>query len=568
MFWKPMLRNTLIALLFTSACSFAYLEPAHGQQGGGMGGDQSEMEEIEKRIRNVKSNIEIERKRGNDKRVDSLILEYREEISALNELRYKSKSEENKFRKNGEGSTTDNIDAGGGDQRAPEITIDEGGFIHTYYEDGEKSSYKISTDGGESWGGSGEIEEVSLPDMTSGGDRVYASFTESDLASDDLLVSTHESSGLQLHEVQPSGVGDVVRSRIETDVEDFGTGNEFVYMAWIASELGNDALRFSYSGNRGESFIEGYELVDDARNFLDISYGHDYIYITYQRDSDGKVMVIKNNFFGNEDSWSDPVQVPLQYEGSDLESPTGPSVAAGEDGDVVVTYHATDDLQTADIYKVYSSDYGYNWSGPVKVSDGSYGNRYPRLYYDKEYNSYYLSYSEKLNNDPFDDPRGYVRVKSGSSPSGSWGEVRSTVGEASVEDYHPVHTSSEGNDVLAWVRHSEYGNGYDIMFEGNTEQPDPGITLTNPSGGETWEIGTTHTIEWSSQDLQGSPVDIELRQDGSTVTTLASGIDGSQGSYEWTISEDRSRTGRRAPDTRFSSRPPRPVPPARAGRSS
>jgi len=73
-----------------------------------------------------------------------------------------------------------------------------------------------------------------------------------------------------------------------------------------------------------------------------------------------------------------------------------------------------------------------------------------------------------------------------------------------------------------------------------TSDGDPQISVTSPSGGETWEIGTTHTIGWSSQDLQGSPVDIELRQDGSTVTTLASGIDGSQGSYEWTISEDRS----------------------------
>jgi hypothetical protein len=72
-----------------------------------------------------------------------------------------------------------------------------------------------------------------------------------------------------------------------------------------------------------------------------------------------------------------------------------------------------------------------------------------------------------------------------------------------------------------------------------TSDTAPQITVTNPSGGETWEIGTTHTIEWTSQDLQGSPVDIELLQDGNLVTTLESEAT-DDGSYEWTISEDRS----------------------------
>jgi hypothetical protein len=62
------------------------------------------------------------------------------------------------------------------------------------------------------------------------------------------------------------------------------------------------------------------------------------------------------------------------------------------------------------------------------------------------------------------------------------------------------------------------------------------LDVTNPDGGENWEIGTTETILWANQYLPGY-VDVELsRNGGNTWETLAIRTAAS-GSYDWVVTE-------------------------------
>jgi hypothetical protein len=67
----------------------------------------------------------------------------------------------------------------------------------------------------------------------------------------------------------------------------------------------------------------------------------------------------------------------------------------------------------------------------------------------------------------------------------------------------------------------------------------PSITITSPSGGETWTRGTTKTITWSYTGSPGSTVEIDLVKGGTTVGTIANSVptgSGGKGSYSWPIS--------------------------------
>jgi hypothetical protein len=73
------------------------------------------------------------------------------------------------------------------------------------------------------------------------------------------------------------------------------------------------------------------------------------------------------------------------------------------------------------------------------------------------------------------------------------------------------------------------------MSDANFTILQPAISVLSPNGGETWGIGTIHTITWSSVAISGS-VKIELSRDGGTTyeTLFASIPD--DGSEPWTVS--------------------------------
>ena len=60
----------------------------------------------------------------------------------------------------------------------------------------------------------------------------------------------------------------------------------------------------------------------------------------------------------------------------------------------------------------------------------------------------------------------------------------------------------------------------------------PAITVVAPNGGESWEIGSTQEIKWSSINVDG-PVKIELTRNGEIFETITESTDNT-GSFRWT----------------------------------
>ncbi|MBN2102934.1 putative Ig domain-containing protein [bacterium] len=84
--------------------------------------------------------------------------------------------------------------------------------------------------------------------------------------------------------------------------------------------------------------------------------------------------------------------------------------------------------------------------------------------------------------------------------------------------------------------HPGYVYVYDVMDEDFTLSP-PALTVTDPDGGENWEIGSGHPIQWSDTDLNNSDrVTIELSRDnGSSYSPLFSNIYNNH-SKSWEVS--------------------------------
>jgi hypothetical protein len=65
------------------------------------------------------------------------------------------------------------------------------------------------------------------------------------------------------------------------------------------------------------------------------------------------------------------------------------------------------------------------------------------------------------------------------------------------------------------------------------------ITVTSPTGGETWYAGDTNTITWSSSNA-GSDVKIEVSRDGGSTWSSITGSTPNVGSYAWTVTSPTS----------------------------
>jgi hypothetical protein len=73
-----------------------------------------------------------------------------------------------------------------------------------------------------------------------------------------------------------------------------------------------------------------------------------------------------------------------------------------------------------------------------------------------------------------------------------------------------------------------YGN------EETFETLDPSITVTSPNGGETWVVGTVHTITWTSDSVEGN-VKIQYSIDNGQNWTGIISSTGNDGSFPWTV---------------------------------
>ncbi len=66
----------------------------------------------------------------------------------------------------------------------------------------------------------------------------------------------------------------------------------------------------------------------------------------------------------------------------------------------------------------------------------------------------------------------------------------------------------------------------------------PSITVTSPNGGESWEQGSAHNINWTAESFTGN-VKIELA-DGTTTVVLADAIAATTGTWLWNIPADQA----------------------------
>ncbi|MCB7129755.1 MAG: hypothetical protein J3T61_09490, partial [Candidatus Brocadiales bacterium] len=134
----------------------------------------------------------------------------------------------------------------------------------------------------------------------------------------------------------------------------------------------------------------------------------------------------------------------------------------------------------------------------------------------------------------------------------SSGNVGSTVGLHYSTDggntWDEITTSTANNGSYAWtlpnfietqsackikVSTSQYADESDDTFTINAE-PNT-LTLTSPSGGETWQEQSTQTITWTSSGDVGDYVSLDYSLDGGTTWTQIVSSTGNDGSHSWTL---------------------------------
>jgi hypothetical protein len=79
--------------------------------------------------------------------------------------------------------------------------------------------------------------------------------------------------------------------------------------------------------------------------------------------------------------------------------------------------------------------------------------------------------------------------------------------------------------------------------DGNFRVGGGNITVTSPNGGETWPIGSTQTIQWTS-DWTGGNVKIEVSRNGGRTWTLIVRTNPNDGSYSWKVIKPAGLTAR------------------------
>ncbi|MGD9402068.1 MAG: C25 family cysteine peptidase [bacterium] len=117
-------------------------------------------------------------------------------------------------------------------------------------------------------------------------------------------------------------------------------------------------------------------------------------------------------------------------------------------------------------------------------------------------------------------------------------------GEASDGSYPWTVPSSPTTQARVKVlAHDAAGNSGEDMSDANftiRDGTDPSVTVLDPNGGEAWEVGSAHDIEWNATDNIGvTSIDILLSTDGGATfpTTVATG-EVNDGTYPWTVPDE------------------------------
>ncbi|MFO8110718.1 MAG: hypothetical protein R6U17_09430, partial [Thermoplasmata archaeon] len=126
-----------------------------------------------------------------------------------------------------------------------------------------------------------------------------------------------------------------------------------------------------------------------------------------------------------------------------------------------------------------------------------------------------------------------------------WGELLATVdADGSASYSYTDYGAGTADEILWWyVVNAVNEYGQTDGNEGAVQEPSgpsPSIELTRPTGGETWDAGTTESITWTTTpgDYNITVVDLEFSTDGGTSWDYI--IEGTTdtGSFDWDIPGD------------------------------
>ena len=95
-----------------------------------------------------------------------------------------------------------------------------------------------------------------------------------------------------------------------------------------------------------------------------------------------------------------------------------------------------------------------------------------------------------------------------------------------------------GSDYKVRVTSTTTSSYSDTSNNNFTIGAPPSITVTSPNGGEAWQTGTSHVINWTYTGNPGTAVKIELLRAGALVGTMTSSTSigtGGNGSFTWNI---------------------------------
>ena len=128
--------------------------------------------------------------------------------------------------------------------------------------------------------------------------------------------------------------------------------------------------------------------------------------------------------------------------------------------------------------------------------------------------------------------------------TGIWTNLSTTITSStpSARHGHAMAYDSQSGKVLLFGGTINVSTQFNDTWLYDPTGSTPTIAVTTPNGGESWPIGSSQAITWTSTNLTGG-ISIELTRDGTTWETLspsASNI----GSYAWTATGPSSSTCR------------------------
>ncbi|WP_434388159.1 endonuclease/exonuclease/phosphatase family protein [Melittangium boletus] len=108
-----------------------------------------------------------------------------------------------------------------------------------------------------------------------------------------------------------------------------------------------------------------------------------------------------------------------------------------------------------------------------------------------------------------------------------------------ISEISPAQSGDSGSTNM---QHMAIIKDFLIEDDGSTPVPSGRVTVVSPNGGESWTVGSSRAITWTSSDVTN--VKLEYTADGSTWNVIAASTPASAGSYTWTVPDTVTTTAK------------------------